>query len=621
MPNQRIAIVGLYRSGSSALAGVLHHLGVNLGEQFFRTHFEETELADRLRQWWDEPRLIESSSCEVRREFLRAWMAERELQGIPVVAAKHPLLSLCGDDLVSAWGSETICLWSYRDFETSVRSLHHIGWQWPNVTAIQQRLWDALVAFDFRHPMLRIDYQSLLECPQAEIESLVERLNLTPSQPQLDAACQFINSYRHSSLSTHAKRSESEPSALAAGLSHPPLAVGPDRPMPAASVGRPTLARSAQIYQHDAPASDNPYNNRQPKIVATMLAGNSESLVKLAVWSAIGLVDEFLLIDTGITDRTIEIVSAIAKHKFRLVPFTWCNDFAAARNFALHAAEQCKADWALTVDTDERFQFPADFNRAQLDLLLLSNENTLAWMLPVRDGNYSKERFIRLPTKLAWVGRTHEALTGFGDNQRQTLPHGYFWEPAKSPAGHEFKLQRDLAVLSEEVVAKPKDPRWWFYLAQTYEGLNQVQAAADAYRTCALLDGWQAESGSACFRAAMCLKELGAFRQAEETAALGLTRVPKSAELLWIAGFCAYQQGALQRAIQWCELAVACGDYLHPDFDERRLRPAFRYPAANFEAPFDVLRFAYHRTDQPVKYKIAEAHFHRAKKVREDVGK
>jgi len=52
-----------------------------------------------------------------------------------------------------------------------------------------------------------------------------------------------------------------------------------------------------------------------------------------------------------------------------------------------------------------------------------------------------------------------------------------------------------------------------------------------------LLDGWPAESASAFYRLAMCQKELGKYRAAEMQAAVGLSRVPKSAELLRMAGF------------------------------------------------------------------------------------
>jgi hypothetical protein len=55
----RIAVLGLYRSGSSAAAGVLHHLGVEMGAPYWMDNYESARLARRLRRWWHEPDLHE----------------------------------------------------------------------------------------------------------------------------------------------------------------------------------------------------------------------------------------------------------------------------------------------------------------------------------------------------------------------------------------------------------------------------------------------------------------------------------------------------------------------------------------------------------------------------------
>ena len=59
--NVRIAILGLFNSGSTALAGVLHQLGVNMGgPPFFKEFYESAEIARNLRRWWSEPELVET---------------------------------------------------------------------------------------------------------------------------------------------------------------------------------------------------------------------------------------------------------------------------------------------------------------------------------------------------------------------------------------------------------------------------------------------------------------------------------------------------------------------------------------------------------------------------------
>ncbi len=56
---------------------------------------------------------------------------------------------------------------------------------------------------------------------------------------------------------------------------------------------------------------------------------------------------EIVLVDTGSTDNTIEIASHYTKHIYH---FDWCDDFSAAKNFAVSKAS---GDWILSLDCDE----------------------------------------------------------------------------------------------------------------------------------------------------------------------------------------------------------------------------------------------------------------------------
>ncbi len=58
-------------------------------------------------------------------------------------------------------------------------------------------------------------------------------------------------------------------------------------------------------------------------------------------------VDEMIVLDTGSTDRTVEVAKTLGAQVHR---FEWRNDFAAARNESLKYA---KEDWILVLDGDE----------------------------------------------------------------------------------------------------------------------------------------------------------------------------------------------------------------------------------------------------------------------------
>lgn len=78
-----------------------------------------------------------------------------------------------------------------------------------------------------------------------------------------------------------------------------------------------------------------------------MIVKNEESSLPQTLNSVKGIVDEMVILDTGSTDRTVEIAKAVGA---RVEYFEWCNDFAAARNEALKYAQ---GKWVLVLDADE----------------------------------------------------------------------------------------------------------------------------------------------------------------------------------------------------------------------------------------------------------------------------
>lgn len=187
----RVAVLGLYRSGSTAVAGALHHLGVDMGAPFFEGYFESAELANALRCWWDEPRLRARVPQADRVAALSDWVRHRQQCGSDWLGAKHALLSLCGDDLLRAWGRDTRFIWSYRAFEQSVASLEQVGW-WRGSEEVQRKLWTELHRFFSSQDHLRIDYAQMSADPRGQIERIIEFLDLQPSADQLSAALQFV---------------------------------------------------------------------------------------------------------------------------------------------------------------------------------------------------------------------------------------------------------------------------------------------------------------------------------------------------------------------------------------------------------------------------------------------
>ncbi len=79
-----------------------------------------------------------------------------------------------------------------------------------------------------------------------------------------------------------------------------------------------------------------------------MIVKNEEAFLADALRSVAGVVDELCIVDTGSTDRTVEIARA---HGARVVDVAWNDDFAQARNAALAMATR---RWIFVLDADER---------------------------------------------------------------------------------------------------------------------------------------------------------------------------------------------------------------------------------------------------------------------------
>src|SRR5208282_2682631 len=83
-----------------------------------------------------------------------------------------------------------------------------------------------------------------------------------------------------------------------------------------------------------------------PPLTAILIAHNEEQDLPRALASLQGVSDEIVLVDSGSTDRTLEIARQFGARVFTR-PFA---GFAEQKNYA---AAQAANDWILSIDCDE----------------------------------------------------------------------------------------------------------------------------------------------------------------------------------------------------------------------------------------------------------------------------
>jgi glycosyltransferase involved in cell wall biosynthesis len=87
--------------------------------------------------------------------------------------------------------------------------------------------------------------------------------------------------------------------------------------------------------------------DREPRISLCMIAKNEERFLEGCLARVHEQVDEIILVDTGSTDRTVEIAESFGAKVFFQ---EWEDDFAKPRNLSL---EHASGDWILVLDADE----------------------------------------------------------------------------------------------------------------------------------------------------------------------------------------------------------------------------------------------------------------------------
>jgi hypothetical protein len=201
-----VAILGLFRGGTSVVAGVLHRLGLEMGpllpggEHNPTGFYEDVFLRARLRQMWGEPDFVRRPGSAHQVYALRVWRRSliAQLPSAPgmvpqMLAVKHPLLCLMGPQMIRSWGPATRFISVVRPMDDCLASLSRVGWWPPHVCqAIQQRIWTAREAFLSRRQHLQLSYDELLSNSEAQIGRIVQYLSLDVGKAAFAAAHDFI---------------------------------------------------------------------------------------------------------------------------------------------------------------------------------------------------------------------------------------------------------------------------------------------------------------------------------------------------------------------------------------------------------------------------------------------
>jgi glycosyltransferase involved in cell wall biosynthesis len=237
-----------------------------------------------------------------------------------------------------------------------------------------------------------------------------------------------------------------------------------------------------------------------PTLGLALIARDEERTLPRLLASCANAFDEVVLVDTGSTDATIERfedwASSQPATRCRVERFLWCDDFAAARQYA---SELLGTDWWCWADCDDEIVGAVHLRRLAAEAAAVVAALACAYAYdPGGRGlfHFQRERLIRAG-RGRWVGRIHEVieldgeLVDIDDELVVWIHHGDGGGRARG-AEHP-RLRADLRLLETEVREDPYNRRAIFYLAQTHRDLGNPERAIEHYSRRAEMGGWDEE--------------------------------------------------------------------------------------------------------------------------------
>jgi glycosyltransferase involved in cell wall biosynthesis len=207
-----------------------------------------------------------------------------------------------------------------------------------------------------------------------------------------------------------------------------------------------------------------------------------------------GLWDELIIVDTGSSDRTVEIARQFGARVFSQ---PWTGDFSAARN---RSKDEATATWILWLDADDRMD-AAHVKRLQS--LKPTLNKACVYALPVistmADGSAEPFLQVRLfpnDVRLRFENRVHEDIArsvkkyGF---KGATLPVQITHTGYEDPAQLSLKIQRNMLLLEEDLARNPDNIVLRFLYANNLAYFRRFHEAAVHYEQIVRMPGARQE--------------------------------------------------------------------------------------------------------------------------------
>jgi len=234
-------------------------------------------------------------------------------------------------------------------------------------------------------------------------------------------------------------------------------------------------------------------------ISCIMMVKNEEERIQACISNLECLVDEYIIVDTGSTDKTVELIKHFAKYSsvpVKLLQMPWPDNYSIPRNFAkLHATQK----WILMMDADERFEMEDIYKlfkmiESEADAIIFHVINYLKKTMPGQKPVYASTESVRLYRNIPefyYTGIIHETIDDSMAAMKNRRPVKIGRSPVKLHHGGylkdknrvEGKLQYYTKLNEQQIeITEGKDPRPYFNLALHWLNNDEEKKALQCFQ-------------------------------------------------------------------------------------------------------------------------------------------
>ncbi len=316
---------------------------------------------------------------------------------------------------------------------------------------------------------------------------------------------------------------------------------------------------------------------------------NEEEILENCINSVKGITDEFIIVDTGSTDGTKDIIKKYGK----LYEFPFVN-FVDTKNEAIKLAT---SDYILYMDADERIYLGLDklkeYAEQGVDCISCkitegpANNDTQVTNL------YNRCRMWKNDGRWKFYGPgVHEYISApdsqiIVDNSI-LVRHEHIKKNKESTSRERF--DKYIELLNTHLEKNPDDPRAWFYLARTKRDLDDSLGAISAYKKYLSLpdNNFKDEKWQGAYDTSLIYRNMGEYDKSFEYANIAISIDNRRAESYNLIGLLNYHLQNFDEAIKWYEIALT--KTIPSDVS------LFLNPKEYYMVPKDQLTLCYYKT-------------------------